>query len=282
MKQINNIVSADYHCHTGYFACAKPEMIPENIFSVLKECGINHLGLAEHLFPRDIADNNNWNFPEIMKTIRREFQRQCPNEINVYFGVEACLLNSKGELAGQTDGLLDEIAPEYVLAGAHHLHLPWVESEFVGNWKAFLKDQHNALIKACENSICSAIAHPWAIPLEIMTGLNLPSIEDFSVIPRSMVKELGRASAETGTGLEVNADCLRRGRYENLTDDQWMQLIRSYRDLLQILLESGAKVFSGSDAHWVDALKEPAKLWQVLDIEVPAQQRWNPELGEVQ
>ena len=278
--QINNsIVNADFHCHTGYFACAKPEMLPEAIFTVLNECGVSQLGVSEHLFPREIAVSNNWNFPGIMKKIRMEFQKQCPDAIKLHFGVEACLLNCRGELAGQNDGQLEEIAPEYVLAGAHHLHLPWVDSEFSGNWEAFLKNQHSALIKACENSHCSAIAHPWTIPKEVMTGLNIPFIEDFSLIPRSMVEELGRASAETGTGLEVNADCLRRSRYENFTEQRWLRFIGSYREFLQRLLECGAKIFSGSDAHCLDALGEPAKLWKILDVKVPSKQCWN--LGEM-
>lgn len=276
MRRNNNITKADFHCHTGYFACAKPEMIPQKIFPALQDLEIEKLGLAEHLFPRVIANNNNWDFPEIMTIIKKEFQEKCSVNIELHFGVEACLLNNKSEVAGQNDGLLDEIAPDYVLAGAHHLHLPWVESDFAGNWEAFLNDQHQTLINACNNPVCSAIAHPWTIPPEIMTGLNLPSIEDFSVIPGDMVKELGLASAQTGTGLEINADCLRRGRYESLTDEQWLRLIDSYREFLGILLECGANLFSGSDAHWVDALGEPDKLWLGIDIEVPKQQQWTP------
>ena len=262
----------DYHIHTGHFLCADKEMIADNILPVLRKNNTKRFGLSEHLYPLDWAERVGVDFKESHANIRKDFP---DSEIPVLFGMEACIRNGHGELVGEIDGRMEEIAPDYVLGGAHHIWFDWVESDFNKDWNIFLKSQHSALLGACSNPRCHAIAHPWGIGFSAMDTFGLPWIDDYNKLPLSIVEELADAAAETDTGLEINADIALQNKTK-LADTKSEIYINSLREFAEILLSKGCRLFFGSDSHNLKQLTGSKKIYDLLGLKLSREQLWTP------
>ena len=105
------VLTADYHTHTKY--SDGNGSIEDNVKEAVNK-GLNEIGITEHGFNHVKAGVKRSQIPEMRAEINR-LQKIYPN-IKIYLGVEANLLNLKGELDITED---DIKSLDYIIFGIH-------------------------------------------------------------------------------------------------------------------------------------------------------------------
>jgi histidinol phosphatase-like PHP family hydrolase len=92
-----------------------------------------------------------------------------------------------------------------------------------------------------------------------------------AVVPQRYARELGQASRETGTAIEINGKA-------NLRNPVFSErYVREYQEFLSILAQEGALLSCGSDAHDIGHLAAIGATWQMVeDLDLPPERIWRP------
>ena len=92
------------------------------------------------------------------------------------------------------------------------------------------------------------------------------------VVPESYARELGQASKETGTAIEINANA---NVVVNAAHDE--TFVEQYFEYLSIMAEEGAIFTTGSDAHDIDRLEPIKEAWDMIQrLNLSPDRIWRP------
>ena len=142
----------DLHIHTNKSKCAAPRMTLGAIVTSAINRGLEGVGLTDHWHP--ITD----------KTIFFENQKERDAlgdlPLTVWLGVEADVLTLDGTIVGEEEF---DIPVDFVVAGVHHFHLPWIEGPAKDEpLEEALHRAHRQVLGAIHNPLVDALAHPWS------------------------------------------------------------------------------------------------------------------------
>ncbi len=246
------LMHSDFHIHSeySYDAALKLSQIAEGA----RECGFVRFGITDHL---------NFNDASYIGDIRRsaaavtEAQKKYPFMI---LGVELTpiqkghfdyiakngtregyVLTASADKYGIEFGLskqeLMALGVRYAI-GASHWRIDTIGTADEGNpgdAQSLVRELFRQQMWIAQDDRVTVLGHPW------YHG-GAPWYEDFSIIPRSMHRELAAALKENGKCVECNTSMLmrpaERARYQ-------------YAEFLRELFESGLRITFGSDSHKV-------------------------------
>ena len=249
----------DTHVHSFRTFVGDKNMRLPNIAKRAEELGIDTVVITDHLMKgRDVEELR------LMGNDVLAFRTSMP-KTNVLFGVEVCEVNSQG-LTLLDESLISNIALNLVIGGVHETHVaPGASLEEVA------RVQHAHHMMMMRNPLITILVHPWWFDKEEFDRLGLPWPEDLSFVPEELTRELGRASAETKTYIEIST---MSGLCNRDTGDKFKASLREY---YRILRDEGAYFAIGTDAHELSELntiEEAVKL--VRELEIPEDRFWQP------
>jgi hypothetical protein len=233
--------------------------------------GISRFGFSDHL-------HCHMNLPQLRRA-RQEFDALA-DKTGAHFGIEVSCLRvwdiEQNEAAGGTGHIygvweggpadapltiywpdeIAELAPEYVIGGAHWpLGVP-LERD------AVIRSYHRQNMYLAQRPEVTIVAHPWWWEGHWRTAdgryPDLPWLSDFTVIPTSMHEEFAAVLRETGTYMELNAGAIFFNAHYPPT------FARQYLEYVAFMKSLGVRFALGSDSH--DAKYEPCleRLHEVL------------------
>ena len=247
------IPKCDYHIHTDLIGCADKTM---RIPAILHKCGLlgmESIGITDHL-----------NTLEQLPIHRRIKERLDQEEtaLEVYFGGE---LNFTDLDQGfpYSQKIRDEMGFQFAIGGIHSAY------GFAPDKGKCLAIQHRHHMKVMEDPLCNVLVHPyWFADREFV---QMDWFTDLSVIPPAWVRELGAASAETGTAIEINGCSF---FHNPIYSRRWKE---SYIEYLKGLAQAGAIFSLGSDAHNINQLSAIQTVRAVADeLNLLPERIWRP------
>ena len=245
----------DFHIHTKYLGCANETM---EIPAIVRECersGVAALAITDHLNRFDQADLHRSILDDI---------KALDTSLEVYFGVELNYLGCDLEFAFNAE-LKDEYGFQFAIGG---IHCPYL-AEY--NVHDLVDIQHRHHLKTCANPLVEVLVHPYWFGDGEFTRKGWPWAEWMAAVPTSYARELGQASRDSGTAIEINACAnLRNPRYPD-------GFVKRYIEYLGVIAEEGATFAVGSDAHDINRLKDIEACWDVVgQLGIPEQRVWCP------
>lgn len=246
----------DFHIHTKYLGCATARM---EIPSILRECkrlGVVSLAITDHL--------NSLDKLELHVPIRKDIEK-LSTDVEVYFGVELKLRGyNQGYLFNQ--GIKEKYGFQFAMGGIHFTFLK------EHNLKKLIDIQHKHHLRACQDSLVDVLVHPYWFNEGEFDKNGWPRFNSMKVVPEACVRELGQASRETGTAIEING-C------SNLKNPAFSEdYVKEYFDYLSILTEEGAIFSLASDAHDLSDLVTIQDVWQVVErLNLSPDRIWRPK-----
>ena len=209
------------HVHSCRSACAKPEMVLEDINSKARSAGLEYVGLADHI---DIDDHNE------RPVLNRGDLENGSWDVEFLVGCEATVL-SPGRMA-----VRDDIAEnlDYVMVSANHYHLENVENPGEKNPLSYAEHYLGMLDGVLEWGLADIVAHPFLHtklrrvlldPMDVMEWYDWDAVE----------KVLDRAG-NVGLSFEIKPG------YVELIPEFMKLLIKTGRSC-------GVKFSLGTDAH---------------------------------
>lgn len=249
--------TCDYHVHTKYLGCANGTM---EVAAIVAECvrlGVTSLGITDHLNTLDQVDRH---IP-----ILRDIQQLEAPGIDIYFGVE---LNYTGCDQGfaYSRAIAEQVGFQFAIGG---IHATYLEAYDLGK---LVEIQHRHHLRACADPLVQVLVHPYWFGAGEFTRRGWPWFDSMKAVPERYARELGQASRETGTAIEINGKAnLRNPRYSE-------RYVREYEEYLSILAQEGAIFSCGSDAHDISHLEAVRATWDVVErLGLPPEQIWRPE-----
>jgi len=247
------VPKCDYHIHTDLIGCADKTM---RIPAILHKCnllGMERIGITDHLNTLDQLP--------IHRQIKEQLAQESP-KLEVYFDVE---LNFMGLDQGfaYSEQVRDELGYEFAIGGIHSAY------GYQRDKDKCLAIQHRHHMKVMEDPLCDVLVHPyWFGNAEFE---QMDWFVDMSIIPDSWIRELGAASAETGTAIEINGCAF---FHNPIYSKQWKE---SYIEYLKGLARAGAIFALGSDAHNIISLSAIHTVRAIADeLDLPAYRFWHP------
>ena len=250
------MIQSDWHIHTRYSPCGKPEATLALVVQQAAEAGVKELGITDHLHCR-------LNLPAL-RAARREYDALGP-VAGLHFGVEVSCLRewdleqndakgADGRIYGVQEGgpegaltlflpdnVMRELRFEYVIGGAHWPLGAPLERE------AVIRSYHRQNLFLAAHPLVDIVAHPWwferAWKDEDDKYTTLPWFDDFTVIPRSMHVEFAAAAREHGKAIEINAHAI------FLNPGYTAKFHSQYWDYVALLRDEGVTFSIGSDSH---------------------------------
>jgi len=245
----------DFHIHTKYLGCAKPEMEVPAILAECERVGVAALAFTDHLNRPDQIGLH----AAILADIKAA---DCP--LDVYFGVELNFMSCDGPLALDQAGRARH-GFQFAIGGVHETY---IESYDLGKMVAI---QHRHHLAICANPLVDVLVHPyWFSPHEFEVK-GFPVFNSMKAVPPSCVRELGQAAAQTRTAIEINADAnfvkhMGGGRFAD-----------EYVGYLAALAEEGPMFSVSSDAHNLADLANVKESWDVVErLGLGADRIWKP------
>jgi len=222
----------DLQIHSKNSLCSIPEMTLGNILASAEKRQLDGVGITDHIHPTtdlEIVSDN--------LAVRSSLP---VSRCKVWIGVETDVLDNDGTITGDQELWT---MSDYVLAGVHHFHLPWVQSPD-SSWTTLriIDFAHQQLIGATENHYVHCLAHPWVGLFKYLRGFEF----DYSMLPRTLVTELGHCALENNTAVEIPAWAM--FRLGNEPDPDYL------RYFVRPLIETGCHISTGTDAHSVNAV----------------------------
>lgn len=251
---------SDYHIHTKYLGCANATMeIPD----IIKECerlGVTSLAITDHL---NTIDKLPLHMP-ILEEIK-----QLETNLDVYFAVELNFTGCDQDFIFSQE-IKDQNGFQFAIGGIHESYLEKYDL------KKIIDIQHRHHLKTCAHPLVEVLVHPYWFGKGEFDSKGWPWFDSMKAVPESYVRELGRASMETGTAIEINA-CA------NLKNPAYSEdYVEGYFDYLSILAEEGAVFSVGSDAHDIRQLSTINSGWQIVTrLGLTPDRIWQPQCKPV-
>ena len=247
----------DFHIHTKYLGCGNATM---EIPAIIEECerlGVTTLGITDHLNSLDKLD--------LHVPILRDIEGLNGTNIEVYFGVE---LNFTGHDRGFafSQEIKQEYGFQFAIGGIHSTYLDEYDAE------RLVEVQHKHHLKTCEDPLVQVLVHPYWFSKSEFDARGWTWPDSMPAVPQSCVRELGQASRETGTAIEINSMAnLSRSRFSE-------NYVREYYGFLAALAEEGAIFSCGSDAHDIGHLASIQDSWQTAErLGLSLDRIWRPD-----
>ena len=247
----------DFHIHTKYLKCANETM---EVPAIVRECerlGVTCLAITDHLDTPDQAP---------LHALIRQDLEQIESEVEIYFGVELNYLGCDGNWACGED-VIEEYGFQVVIGG---IHATYVEEY---DLRKIVDIQHRHHLATCRDPLVHVLVHPYWFGWREFDQGGWPWFDSMKGVPEAYARELGQASRDTGTAIEINGssviDCA--GYYPP-------SFVEEYLDYLAILAAEGALFTVGSDAHDIGKLASVERTWQAFDrLGIPPERLWRPE-----
>ena len=245
----------DFHIHTKYLRCANETMEVAAIVRECKRIGVRTLAITDHL--------NTWDQVDLHRLIRADIEA-LDTDIEVYFGVE---LN----FTGKDEGFVFDAETkakcgfQFAIGGIHSAYMTAYDP------KELVDIQHRHHLKTCADPLVQVLVHPYWFPKHEFDASGWPWAEWLPHVPEAFARELGQASAETGTAIEINAKA-------NLSNPLFPEdFAQQYIDYLAVIAQEGAVFSVGSDAHDIGHLEAIEASWQAVEtLGVPEERIWRP------
>jgi histidinol phosphatase-like PHP family hydrolase len=240
----------DFHVHTRFSPCAKPEMEPAVILKVARELGIKRLGFTDHVF--------GFTDPDILKQMRRETP-EAEGDLQVFYGCEADVLS-----VGRTTVTEDMLANlDYIMLSANHFNNEWVQlvappdsedPRIVG--KHYLE----MFSYAATVQYADVIAHPFYV----MPGTYM--VESIYTLTESDLAPSIESLATNGIAVEISR--------RSITPEH----IGFLRPFYRMCKQAGVKFSVGSDSHQLDQVGRVDVLDSLIkELELRDEDFWLPE-----
>jgi len=246
----------DFHIHTKYLKCANSTMEVPAIVQESKRLGVTALGITDHLNTLDKVD--------LHTLILQDIQTLEESGIDIYFGVE---LNFTGYDQGFAfnQEIKEKYGFQFAIGGIHSTYLD--EYDIV----KLVDIQHQHHLKTCLDPLVQVLVHPYWFGKHSFESKGWPWFDSMKVVPESCIRELGQASKETGTAIEINGKAnLRNPAYSQ-------QYVEEYFEFLAILAQEGATFSCGSDAHDISHLAAVQDSWYMAErLGLPPERIWAP------
>jgi histidinol phosphatase-like PHP family hydrolase len=280
----------DWHIHSKYSPCGKPEATLEAVVAKGREAGLTAFGISDHL-------HSQLDYPQLRAC--REAYDNLPDRKNFYFGLEISSirpwdlkrideLGDKASIWGVQqggpeeaptlclpDGFMDELKVDYTIGGTH-----WplgVAKERM----AIIKSYHGQNMFLATNSNIDIVAHPWWWLGEWKDAdgrfTTLPWLDDFRVIPSSMHDEFACAAREHGTAIEISSGPV-------LLNPSYPDHFRGqYVEYLAFLKERNVTFSLASDSHGNQggyANRLPQIFCDLDTLGIDRTKLWHPRMGK--
>ena len=155
---------------------------------------------------------------------------------------------------------------QYAIGGIHNTYLEEYDLQ------RLVDIQHRHHLKTCANPLVDVLVHPYWFVKPQFDRKGWPWFDTMRAVPERYARELGQAARETGTAIEINA----ASNLENKNFSK--QYVEEYIAFLAIIAEEGASFSLGSDAHYIDRLKDIASAWQVAaQLKLTPDRIWLPK-----
>jgi histidinol phosphatase-like PHP family hydrolase len=247
----------DFHIHTQYLGCANGTMQVSAIAQECKRLGVISLGITDHLNSLDKVD--------LHVPILQDIQQLEDPGIDIYFGVELNFTGYDQGFAFNQD-IAEKYGFQFAIGGIHSTYLDEYDV------KRLVDIQHRHHLKTCQDPLVQVLVHPYWFSKGEFGRHGWPWFNSMKVVPPSYVRELGQASKETGTAIEINGKA-------NLQNPAFSQsYVQEYYEFLSILAQEGAIFCCGSDAHDISHLAAIQTTWQMAErLDLSPEQIWRPE-----
>jgi len=247
----------DFHIHTKYLGCGNHTMEVPAIARECKRLGVTCLAITDHLNTLDKLD--------LHVPIRKDIEA-LDEDIEVYFGVELNFLGCDGDFAFNRQ-VKEEYGFQFAIGGIHGTYLEEYDI------KKIVEIQHRHHLRTCEDPLVEVLVHPYWFGKGEFDKKGWPWFNTMKVVPESMARELGQASKQTGTAIEINGSA----NLDNPAYDE--NYVREYIDYLAILAEEGAIFSVGSDAHDISRLASVEYTWKAVEqLQLPPERIWRPPM----
>jgi len=245
----------DYHIHTKYLGCANGTMEVAAIIAECERLGVASLAITDHLNSRERLSDH----APILDDIHA-----LETDVEIFFGAE---LNFTGEGEGFVfdEEIKAEHGFQFGIGGIHATYLDeYDEKKLVGV-------QHEHHLRTCRDPMVDVLVHPYWFHKTPFDENGWPWFSSMKVVPESCARELGQASKETGTAIEINTAAI----FVNPQYDE--AFVAEYADYLAIIAEEGAVFSVGSDAHDIAHLATIEKGWEAVEkLGLPPERIWHP------
>lgn len=149
---IGELSRCNYHIHTRFSRCAKPEMVLADIVKSAQLYGLREIAITDH-------SNLNDGIDILADTIELKRQRgELNTELKIYIGSE---LSAYG-VGKYTEDAQTLAELEYHLYSTNHFHLPYWEQPENRTPRGYAEQMLNVLRKLFEDKLADCIAHPFA------------------------------------------------------------------------------------------------------------------------
>ncbi|HJO93934.1 MAG TPA: PHP domain-containing protein [Victivallales bacterium] len=247
----------DYHIHTKYLGCGRPEMEIEAIVRTCEKLGLEALAITDHL--------NTFDKAPLHKPILEDLKK-IDTDIKLYFAVE---LNFRGCNQGfaYNRQIAEDIGFQFAIGGPHS---PFTRNKDLNE----IIDIHHAHhLKTCHDQFVKVLVHPYWFPKDIFDKYRLPWFDTMAKVPEEYTRELGHVAKSTGTAIEINGTAILEG--EDLgAPSYYKDCIEYYR----ILKEEGVKFTVSSDAHLLKQLGMVKTAWDIAaELDLTPEDFWHPD-----
>jgi histidinol phosphatase-like PHP family hydrolase len=227
--------------------------------AIAHECrrlGVTSIGITDHLNTLDKLD--------LHVPILRDIQELEAPGVKIYFGVELNYIGCDQGFAFSQE-IMEQYGFQFAIGGIHSTYL----DEYVE--KKLVDIQHRHHLRTCQDPLVQVLVHPYWFSKGEFDRQGWPWFSSMKVVPQSYVRELGQASKETGTAIEINGKA-------NLQNPAFSQrYVHEYREFLSILAQEGAVFCCGSDAHDISHLEAIQATWQMAEqLDLTPEQIWCP------
>ena len=201
--------------------------------------------------------------------ILEDIQALAAPGIEVYFGVE---LNYTGCDQGfaYSRAIAQEVGFQFAIGGIHATYLDTYDLD------KLVEIQHRHHLRTCQAPLVQVLVHPYWFGKGEFDRHGWPWFTSMKVVPPSLVRELGQASKETGTAIEING-------MANLCNRRFPPAyVEEYYEFLSMLAQEGATFCCGSDAHDIGHLEAIQAAWQMAErLELPPDRIWRPDCAPI-
>ena len=252
------MLQCDFHIHTKYLGCANGTMEVPAIVAECERVGCTDIMITDHLNSLDRLPDH--------VPIRKDIAGLDP-AINVFFGVELNFLGCDGDLP-VSEEIKEQAGFQFTIGGIHGAYIQQYDIE------QLVAVQHRHHLLVCANPLVDMLVHPYWFRRGGFNNKGWPWFDTMKAVPDSLARELGQASAETGTAIEINACAIFAG------DGYSERFKAEYVDYLAVVADAGATFSLGSDAHDISHLGNIAMVWDIAErLGLSEQQIWRPDTG---
>ncbi|WP_167525508.1 hypothetical protein [Roseomonas genomospecies 6] len=236
---------ADYHIHLHHSPCTADEMTVDAVVAEAGRCGLEEIGLIDHLHPNTES--------AIFRQARSEITG-LGGEFSgrILLGAELDLLDQDGNTTFRPD--VAE-AVDFLSLGMGHYQLGWVTADLTQPPDRFLEREAESLIRALERHRVSVVVHPFIY-------VAFPKLAPHYVgalwpdrLPPALIDTLADVLIARNTAMEFHCRDLIHIP-QRLGGEPF---VTSYMALLDVLREKGVHFVSGSDAHRLNQIHRSAE-----------------------